>query len=76
MHRGEVLWTPGAGAADTAMGRFAAEQGFADHAALHEWSISDLDAFRADYPEWDITYDLERTLQEIHDANAEQWASA
>ncbi len=42
----------------------------------HRWWVSDLDAFRADYPEWDITYDLERTLQEIHDANVEQWASA
>jgi CDP-paratose 2-epimerase len=42
----------------------------------HRWWISDLDAFRADYPAWDITYDLERTLQEIHDANAEQWAEA
>jgi CDP-paratose 2-epimerase len=40
----------------------------------HRWWISDLDAFRADYPEWDISYDLERTLREIHDANVEQWA--
>ena len=39
----------------------------------HRWWISDLDAFRADYPEWDITYDLDRTLREIHDANVEQW---
>ena len=40
----------------------------------HRWWISDLDAFRADYPEWDITYDLERTLREIHDARAEEQA--
>ena len=39
----------------------------------HRWWISDLDAFRADYPEWDIAYDLDRTLREIHDANVEQW---
>jgi CDP-paratose 2-epimerase len=39
----------------------------------HRWWISDLDAFRADYPEWDIGYDLDRTLREIHDANVEQW---
>jgi CDP-paratose 2-epimerase len=39
----------------------------------HRWWISDLDAFRADYPEWDVEYDLDRTLQEIHDANVEQW---
>ena len=36
----------------------------------HRWWISDLDAFRADYPEWDITYDLERTLRELHEARA------
>jgi CDP-paratose 2-epimerase len=42
----------------------------------HRWWISDLDAFRADYPDWDISYDLERTLQEIHDANVEQWVGA
>ncbi len=42
----------------------------------HRWWVSDLDAFRADYPEWDIGYDLERTLREIHDANVEQWASS
>jgi CDP-paratose 2-epimerase len=34
----------------------------------HRWWISDLDAFRADYPEWDITYDLVRTLRELYDA--------
>ena len=42
----------------------------------HRWWISDLGAFRADYPEWDIAYDLERTLHEIHDANQERWAPA
>jgi CDP-paratose 2-epimerase len=38
----------------------------------HRWWISDLAAFRHDYPEWDITYDLERTLHELHDARVEQ----
>jgi len=42
----------------------------------HRWWISDLDAFRADYPEWDITYDLERTLMELHDARAEEWTES
>ena len=41
----------------------------------HRWWISDLGAFRADYPDWDITYDLDRTLQEIHDANVDDWAT-
>jgi CDP-paratose 2-epimerase len=39
----------------------------------HRWWISDLDEFRRDYPEWRRRYDLEATLREIHDANAERW---
>jgi len=39
----------------------------------HRWWISDLDAFRADYPGWEIGIDLEQTLQEIHDRNVEHW---
>jgi CDP-paratose 2-epimerase len=39
----------------------------------HRWWISDLQQFRSDYPEWRPVYDLERTLQEIHDRNAERW---
>ena len=42
----------------------------------HRWWISDLAAFRRDYPEWDITYDLERTLLELHDARVEERAGA
>ncbi len=40
----------------------------------HRWWISDLDAFRRDYPDWEPAYDLAATLQEIHDRNAERWA--
>jgi CDP-paratose 2-epimerase len=40
----------------------------------HRWWISDLDAFRADYPEWGLTYDLDRTLREIYEANVETWS--
>jgi CDP-paratose 2-epimerase len=39
----------------------------------HRWWISDLGPFRRDYPEWDITYDVESVLREIHDQNAELW---
>jgi CDP-paratose 2-epimerase len=39
----------------------------------HRWWISDLDPFRADYPGWDITYDIEDVLREIHQQNAELW---
>jgi CDP-paratose 2-epimerase len=39
----------------------------------HRWWISDLDEFRRDYPDWEPLYDLEATLREIHDRNAERW---
>jgi len=41
----------------------------------HRWWISDLSAFERDYPDWRLQYDLETTLQEIHDANVERWAA-
>jgi CDP-paratose 2-epimerase len=40
----------------------------------HRWWISDLDSFRADYPDWDVTHDVPTILSEIHDANV--YASA
>ena len=39
----------------------------------HRWWISDLDAFKRDYPEWRLTYGIEDVLREIHDANVERW---
>ena len=39
----------------------------------HRWWISDLGAFRADYPDWEPRYGLEATLRQIHDRNAERW---
>src|SRR4051794_20282576 len=50
---------------------------YSDQARMgdHRWWISDLSAFKADYPEWELRYDLETTLREIHDANAERWAA-
>jgi CDP-paratose 2-epimerase len=42
----------------------------------HRWWISDLKPFRRDYPGWDITYDIETMLREIHDHNADLWLSA
>jgi len=41
----------------------------------HRWWISDLEAFRRDYPDWEPEYDLRATLQQIHDRNAERWAA-
>jgi CDP-paratose 2-epimerase len=42
----------------------------------HRWWISDLQPFRDDYPDWDITYDIETVLTEIHEHNAELWLTA
>lgn len=39
----------------------------------HRWWVSDLDAFRADYPAWSLTYRVPEVLREIHDLNAERW---
>lgn len=41
----------------------------------HRWWISDLEAFKADYPEWDTQFGIVRVLQEIHDANVDRWAA-
>ena len=44
--RGEVLWTPPDDVWDsTAAGRFARLHGFDDYAALHRWSVTDLETF-------------------------------
>jgi CDP-paratose 2-epimerase len=34
----------------------------------HIWWISDIHKFQSHYPDWNLTYDLERILVEIHDA--------
>jgi CDP-paratose 2-epimerase len=39
----------------------------------HRWWISDLDPFKCDYPNWDITYDVEGVLREIYEQNAQLW---
>jgi CDP-paratose 2-epimerase len=39
----------------------------------HRWWISDLSAFRADHPGWEVTYDVPAILREIHDAHADVW---
>jgi CDP-paratose 2-epimerase len=42
----------------------------------HRWWISDLEEFRRDYPDWKLSHGIESILREIHDVNAERWASA
>ena len=50
---------------------------YSDQARMgdHRWWISDLSGFRADYPDWELEYDLETTLRAIHDANVERWVT-
>ena len=50
---------------------------YSDEARMgdHRWWIGDLSEFKASYPGWDIEYDLETTLREIHDANVEHWSA-
>ncbi|MPY93606.1 MAG: acetoacetate--CoA ligase [Acidimicrobiia bacterium] len=46
--RGEVLWQPDPAAWEaTAAGRFARRHGFDDYAALHAWSVAELEEFWA-----------------------------
>jgi CDP-paratose 2-epimerase len=42
----------------------------------HRWWISDLGAFKADYPEWDLTFGIEDVLRDIHDCNVGRWTAA
>jgi CDP-paratose 2-epimerase len=39
----------------------------------HMWWIGDLTAFRRDYPDWQLRYDVEAILREIHESNVERW---
>jgi CDP-paratose 2-epimerase len=39
----------------------------------HRWYISDFSDFQREYPEFNLTYGIEATLREIHDANVERW---
>jgi CDP-paratose 2-epimerase len=39
----------------------------------HRWWVSDLGAFQADYPEWELTFGIRDVLEDIHRRNVEQW---
>jgi CDP-paratose 2-epimerase len=41
----------------------------------HRWWISDLDAFRGDYPGWGLSFDIEGVLRDIYEHNVEQWTA-
>ena len=42
----------------------------------HRWWISDLSAFKHDYPDWSLGYDIRSIVRDIHERNAERWAAA
>jgi CDP-paratose 2-epimerase len=42
----------------------------------HRWWISDLEPFKRDYPDWELTHDVGDILREIHDRNADRWIAA
>ena len=42
----------------------------------HRWYISDFSDFERDYPEFEIQFGIRAVLEQIHDANAEQWTAA
>jgi len=50
---------------------------YSPHARIgdHRWWISDMDAFRRDYPQWRLTRGVRAVLQEIHDQNIERWTA-
>jgi CDP-paratose 2-epimerase len=41
----------------------------------HRWWISDLRAFKADYPQWHLTFSIEDVLRDIYEHNRERWGS-
>ncbi len=42
----------------------------------HIWWISDFTRFQQHYPEWNISYDVPRILNEIYALNLERWSAA
>jgi CDP-paratose 2-epimerase len=41
----------------------------------HRWWIGSNARFEGHYPGWELTYDVPRIMQEIHDANVGRWTS-
>jgi CDP-paratose 2-epimerase len=41
----------------------------------HRWWISDLSQFQADYPAWQLEYDVEAMLREMYERNVEYWTA-
>lgn len=41
----------------------------------HQWYVSDLSAFEADYPSWQLTFGIDEVLRDIYEFNAERWTA-
>jgi CDP-paratose 2-epimerase len=41
----------------------------------HRWWISDVSQFQADYPAWQLEYDIETMLHEMYERNVEHWTA-
>lgn len=42
----------------------------------HQWYISDLSAFKTDYPDWELTFGIEDLLKDIYETNVDRWLTA
>lgn len=42
----------------------------------HIWWVSDMSAFHADFPEYQLTYNIHDTLADIHQAGLQRWTQA
>jgi CDP-paratose 2-epimerase len=41
----------------------------------HRWWISDLRQFQADYPDWQLEYDVDAMLRDMYERNVEYWTA-
>ncbi|MBB5871061.1 CDP-paratose 2-epimerase [Allocatelliglobosispora scoriae] len=39
----------------------------------HQWYISDMARFQSHYPDWQMTYDVPKIINEIYEANVDRW---
>lgn len=42
----------------------------------HIWWVSDISAFKRDYPSFELKFDIQSTLQDIHDAGKPRWTKS
>jgi CDP-paratose 2-epimerase len=47
-----------------------------NRAGDHIWWISDISRFQQDYPDYQLEYDLESTLRDLHEAGSSRWAAS